>query len=101
MKRSLKTQRGFAAIEAVLLVVIVAIIAFIGWYVYHVKHTTDKLLTPTSSTSAKSTDNGTDTSGLQSDLNSINNSLKQTSNDSVSADNALNDQQSQINVPTN
>lgn len=34
------TQKGFSAVEGLLLVVIAGLIGFVGWYVYHVKNQT-------------------------------------------------------------
>lgn len=54
--------------------------------------------TPASAaTPAKATDN----TSLQQDLSGVNQGLSQSSTDQTSADNGLNDQQSQIQVPTN
>jgi predicted lipoprotein with Yx(FWY)xxD motif len=36
-----KTQKGFAATEAILILVIVALVAFIAWYAFHTKNSTD------------------------------------------------------------
>ena len=36
-----KTQKGFSAIEAVLVLVIVALLGFVVWYVFHTKNSTD------------------------------------------------------------
>jgi cytoskeletal protein RodZ len=38
-------QRGFAAVEAILIVIVLGIIGFTGWFVYHAKQNTDKTLT--------------------------------------------------------
>jgi len=40
-----KDQKGFSAVEAVLLLVVVGLIGFVGWYVWHSKNQTDKVLT--------------------------------------------------------
>jgi len=37
-------QKGFAALETILIIVIVAVISGIGWYALHTKHQTDKIL---------------------------------------------------------
>jgi hypothetical protein len=37
-------QKGFAAVEAVLIVVIIGILGFTGWFVWHAKQNTDKSL---------------------------------------------------------
>lgn len=39
-----KTQKGFAALEGLLILIIVAIIGGIGWYAYNSKTKTDKIL---------------------------------------------------------
>jgi hypothetical protein len=39
-----KTQKGFAALEALLILIIVGVISGIGWYVLHTKHQTDRIL---------------------------------------------------------
>jgi hypothetical protein len=40
----MKAQKGFAALESLLILVIIAIIGGIGWYAIHTKHQTDKIL---------------------------------------------------------
>jgi hypothetical protein len=42
-------QKGFSAIEFVLIVIIITIVAFVGWFVWHSKQTADKNLTITNS----------------------------------------------------
>ncbi len=39
-----KTQKGFAALEAVLILIILITVGGVGWYVVHTKHQTDKIL---------------------------------------------------------
>jgi predicted lipoprotein with Yx(FWY)xxD motif len=41
MKKS--SQKGFSAIEGVLVVVIIAIVAFVVWYVFHTKNNTNNI----------------------------------------------------------
>lgn len=56
-----KTQKGFSAIEAVLVLVIIALLGFVVWYVFHTKSSTDNTYgnvsntqtTPQTSTAAK------------------------------------------------
>lgn len=43
--KTCNNQKGFAAIEAVLIVVVLGIIGFTGWFVYHSKQAADKSLT--------------------------------------------------------
>lgn len=52
MGKLTKNQRGFAAIEAVLILVIVALVVGTGIYVYHAKHNADKTLNAASSASS-------------------------------------------------
>ena len=105
----MRKQKGMAALETVLILVIVAILAFTGWYVYKARKNSDKNLsnatsasqtarqTPAATTPAGATDN----QSLQSDLNGINSAQSQASQDNNSAGAAVNDQQSEISVPTN
>lgn len=41
---SRKNQRGFAAIEGILIAIIVVLVAFVAWYAFHVKNSTDNTL---------------------------------------------------------
>lgn len=45
-----KTQRGFSAVESLLIVVILGLVGFTGWFVYHSKQTADKTLASSNST---------------------------------------------------
>ncbi len=47
-----KDQRGFSALETVLILIVVGLIGFVGWYVYHAKNNTDKTLTQANSSSS-------------------------------------------------
>lgn len=59
-------QKGFSAVEAVLVIVIVGAIGFVGWYVYHSLRTTNNAYNAATKTSnsatpqfhTKKTDNG-------------------------------------------
>lgn len=39
----MKSQKGFALLESLLIIVILAILGFTGWYVWHAKQNTDKI----------------------------------------------------------
>jgi predicted lipoprotein with Yx(FWY)xxD motif len=39
-----KTQKGFAAVESLLILVIVALVVFVVWYAFHTKSSTDSTL---------------------------------------------------------
>jgi predicted negative regulator of RcsB-dependent stress response len=43
-----KNQKGFSAVEAVLILVIVGLIGFVGWYVWHSKNNIDNSYKKTS-----------------------------------------------------
>src|SRR4051812_7327602 len=45
-------QKGFSAVEGLLILVVVCLIGFIGWYVWRTKSQTDKSLNTAASTSA-------------------------------------------------
>lgn len=47
-----KNQKGFGAIEGLLILVIVGLIGFVGWYVFHAKTDTDKSLSSAAASSA-------------------------------------------------
>lgn len=49
MGKILKNQKGFGAVEALLILVILGIVGFTGYFVWHAKQNTDKSLTPTTS----------------------------------------------------
>jgi hypothetical protein len=44
MTKAKFNQKGFAALEGLLILVIIAVIGGIGWYAVHTKHQTDKIL---------------------------------------------------------
>ncbi len=50
----MKNQRGFSAVEGLLILVIVGLIGFTGWYVWQAKSNTEKTLNQASSTSSSS-----------------------------------------------
>jgi hypothetical protein len=50
----MSNQKGFAALESLLIIVVVAIIGFTGWYALHAKKATDKSLTTASSSTPTS-----------------------------------------------
>lgn len=106
----MRNQKGVAAVETVLILVIVAILAGTGWYVYKARKNSDKNLSNATSASQSQTasqtpattpPSATDNQSLQSDLDSINSAQSQASQDNNSAGAAVNDQQSEISVPTN
>src|SRR4051812_2710121 len=43
-----KNQRGFSAVEAILILVIISILGFAGWFVYNAQKSTNKALDDTS-----------------------------------------------------
>lgn len=104
-----KDQRG-AIVESLLIIVVVGILGFTVWYVYHARQNSDKNLSnaavsgqstpvkPGASTPAMSS--GTDNQSLQSDLNSVDSSQNQASQDNNSSGAAINDQQNEVSVPT-
>jgi len=47
----MKSQKGFAALEGVLILVIFAIIGFTGWFVYHARNTANQNLNSAANTS--------------------------------------------------
>jgi cytoskeletal protein RodZ len=49
-----KNQKGFGAVEGLLIFVIVGLIAFIGWYVWHSKNAADKTLSAANKASTSS-----------------------------------------------
>ncbi len=46
-----KNEKGYGAVEIILVIVIVAAIGFVGWFVYHTKQNSDKALDQATSTS--------------------------------------------------
>jgi predicted lipoprotein with Yx(FWY)xxD motif len=49
------SQKGFSAIEGVLIVVIIAIVGFVVWYVFHTKNNTNNIYGNTANTSTTTT----------------------------------------------
>ncbi len=50
-----KGQKGFSAIEGLLVLAIVGAVVFVGWYIYHVKHNPRTSLNKSSSASQADT----------------------------------------------
>jgi predicted negative regulator of RcsB-dependent stress response len=50
-----KNEKGFSAVEGVLILVILALIGFVGWYVWHSKNNTDKSLNAAANTTIATT----------------------------------------------
>jgi len=104
------TEDGSSIIHILLLLAVIAVIGLAGWAVYRHRHTQiaqtaavttgSQPLQAATSTSYTLTP-GTDNQSLQTDVNAASGSLNSESQTMSSADNALNDQQSQIQVPTN
>lgn len=113
MQKHEDASAGFAIIELVLVLVMLGIVGFAGWYVVRAKHNANVALTNASnSTQAKPivsttapaatlSTAGTDNASLNSDLSSVNASQQQESSSAASANSGLNDQSSEISVPTN
>jgi hypothetical protein len=49
-----KNQKGFSAVEGLLVLVIIGLVVFIGWYVWHSKNATDKTLSSANKASTSS-----------------------------------------------
>ena len=100
-------ERGDAVMGILIIVLVVAIGAG-SWFVMHRHHSTTASTAHTAATTsapASSTTTpltaGTDNASLQTDLTNINSTMQQSSQDSTSANSAINDQQNEISVPTN
>lgn len=103
MKQRKLGQAG-TVIEALLIIIILAIIAGTGWYVWHAKHNADDSLknaNANNQTTPNTPTKSTTDAALNQDLNGINSSLNQGSKDQVDAASGLNDQNSEITIPTN
>lgn len=103
-------QSGLAAVEAVLIAAIIVIIAGTGWYVFKARDSANKNLTSAADASqgSGSTASGSGNAAaadsdqnLQNDLDAINSAQNTASQDASSANSAVNDQNSEISVPTN
>jgi hypothetical protein len=102
-----KNERGFSAVESILVVVIVVAIVFVGWYVD--KHRTKSTSKPVAVTNAsqKSSGNqsstplpsGTSNSDLQSDLTNVTTTSNQSNQDISTSNSSLNDQSTMTTVP--
>ena len=109
-----KNQNGFSALEAFLVLVLVGIIGFSGWYVMRARNNANAVLNKaadessdsvtihhTTATAPATLAPGTDNNSLNSDLKNVTNSMTNENSDSSSSNAALNDQQNEIQVPTN
>ena len=100
-------QQGHALLFGFLAIVLVAVIGFAGWRVMNKKSTS----TPASVTSSVTSNSqptltapltaGTDNVSLSSDLTNVDSVLGQSAQDNTAVNSGLNDQQSQVSVPTN
>jgi uncharacterized protein HemX len=107
MKRTADhTESGHAILYAVLAIVVVAAVGLSAWRI-HKHHQTQKSATTAASSTTSNTAvsaplaPGSNNSSLQSDLTNINGSLTQQTADQNASNTAINDQQSEISVPTN
>jgi hypothetical protein len=105
-------QRGNILLSGLLVILIVIVIALIGIGIKrrHDRAKTAANVTTTNTTSPTTTPattptatlpSGTDNQSLTTDLANVNGSLSQNGQSLNSANSAVNDQQSQITVPTN
>jgi|GEM_PF-1890045 len=96
-----KNQYGHTALIVVLGVIVLAVVGFAGYTVVKHHNKTNKNGTSQTASGQQSTtlSSGTDDNSLDSDMNSINSSANQESNESNTVTSGLNDQQ--ISVPTN
>jgi hypothetical protein len=107
MSKIRHNQRGFSAVESLLVIVAVAIIGFVGWYVFHAKQTTDKNLGSSGSSQAGSgksaastkTTASTDNQSLQNDLGGVSSASNQTTKDLNTSSSGLNDSSTFTSVP--
>jgi len=109
MKQYVTRQSGNTLLALLVGLVIVAGLAGTGWYVYQhqrqlVATPSVEVTTPASTTDTQpssQTSSGTDNASLQADLNATASSMNQQDKDAAGTNGALNDNQSQIIVPTN
>jgi len=100
-------ERGFSAVETLLVVVAIAAVGLIGWYVYHVRQTTNSTYNAASSNGAgpafgskKNVATGdTSNTALQSDLQSATSAANKGNQDMSSANGSLNDKSTLTSVP--
>src|SRR5262249_53344198 len=57
---TIQKQKGFGAVEALLILVIIGMLGFTGWYVWHAKQTADKTLSADNSSTPTFKKNSTD-----------------------------------------
>lgn len=103
-----KNQRGFSALEGILLVLVIAAIGFVGWYVYKNRATSSTPAATTSSIASTKQEtavvntplpSGSSNSDLSSDLSNISSTSTQSNNDINAVNSGLNDQSSMTSVP--
>ena len=94
-------QHGHAVAYVIAAVVVLAV-GLAGWQVarHHKKAPSSNSQASTASTTPMTSADATDNASLDQDLRSIDGSLSQENTDSNAANTALNDQQSQVQVPT-
>lgn len=102
-----RSQQGFTIVEIIIVVVVLVALGLTGWLV-HKKHSDkasssskDANSTVVNSQSTSAVRAGTDNRSLQNDLTGITNSQNTAAQDGNQLNNALNDQQNEISVPTN
>jgi len=62
MKKLSKNNRGFSAVEALIVLVVLALLGFAGWFVYHKQHEKNDKKTTTNSSSKSTNDTSKDAS---------------------------------------
>lgn len=104
--KKLKDEAGDAFVIALLVVVIVVVVVLAAWIVKRNRDNKTALVTNTAQTSTTASKppttlpNGTDNASLDNDLNTVGTSINQGNQDLTNSNNALNDQQQEISVPT-
>jgi predicted negative regulator of RcsB-dependent stress response len=105
-KYGLEMSEAGHAVTVLVVVVVLAVVGLVGWEVAMHHNKTTKLssskasstqLSAIPSANTKSADNNS----LQASLNGIDSSMNTEANDGSATNNALNDQQSEVTVPTN